>query len=88
MIDLNVTALIHLTYAVAPAFVARGACTIINIASVGGIAVEALSCVYSASKPYVLSFRHSLREDLAEKAVRVQTVLLGATATEFWDAAG
>src|ERR1700744_1913699 len=88
MIDLNVTALTRLTYAVVPAFVARGAGTIINISSVVGIAVEALNGVYSASKSYVLSFGHSLQKDLADKGVRVQTVLPGATATEFWDIAG
>jgi short-subunit dehydrogenase len=88
MIDLNITALTRLTYAAAPAFVARGAGTIINISSVVGIAVEALNGVYSASKSYVLSFGHSLQKDLAEKGVRVQTVLPGATATEFWDIAG
>jgi short-subunit dehydrogenase len=88
MIDLNITALTRLTYAAAPAFVARGAGTIINIASVVGIAVEALNGVYSASKSYVLSFGHSLQKDLSDKGVRVQTVLPGATATEFWDVAG
>ena len=88
MIDLNITALTRLTYAVAPAFVARGRGTIVNISSVVGIAVEALNGVYSASKSYVLSFGHSLQKDLAEKGVRVQTVLPGATATEFWDIAG
>jgi len=88
MIDLNITALTRLTYAVAPAFTARGAGTIINIASVVGIAVEALNGVYSASKSYVLSFGHSLQKDLADKGVRVQTVMPGATATEFWDIAG
>ncbi len=40
MIVLNVTALTRLTYAAAPAFVQRGAGTIINIASVVGIAPE------------------------------------------------
>jgi short-subunit dehydrogenase len=88
MIDLNITALTRLTYAAAPAFVARGAGTIINISSVVGVAVEALNGVYSASKSYVLSFGHSLQKDLAEKGVRIQTVLPGATATEFWDVAG
>jgi len=88
MIELNITALTRLTYAAAPAFVARGAGTIINISSVVGIAVEALNGVYSASKSYVLSFGHSLQKDLAGKGVRVQTVLPGATATEFWEVAG
>jgi uncharacterized protein len=88
MIDLNITALTRLTYAVAPAFVERGAGTIINISSVVGIAVELLNGVYSASKSYVLSFGHALQRDLADKGVRVQTVLPAATATEFWDVAG
>jgi uncharacterized protein len=88
MIGLNVTALTRLTYAAAPAFVARGAGTIVNISSVVGIAVEALNGVYSASKSYVLSLGHSLQKDLAGTGVRVQTVLPGATATEFWDIAG
>ncbi len=88
MIQLNITALTRLTYAVAPAFVARGTGTIVNISSVVGVAVEMLNGVYSASKSYVLSFGHSLQKDLADKGVRVQTVLPGATATEFWDVAG
>ena len=88
MIDLNVTALTRLTHAVAAGFVARGKGTIINISSVVGIAVENLNGVYSASKSYVLSFGHSLQKDLAEKGVRIQTVLPAATATEFWDIAG
>ncbi|GJD48854.1 hypothetical protein OPKNFCMD_1580 [Methylobacterium crusticola] len=88
MIQINITALTRLTYAIAPAFVARGSGTIVNISSVVGIAVEMLNGVYSASKSYVLSFGHSLQKDLADKGVRVQTVLPGATATEFWDVAG
>jgi uncharacterized protein len=88
MIFLNITALTRLTYAIAPAFAARGSGVIINISSVVGIAVEMLNGVYSASKSYVLSFGHSLQNDLADKGVRIQTVLPGATATEFWDVAG
>ena len=88
LIELNITALTRLTYAAAPAFVAKGAGTIINISSVVGIAVELLNGVYSASKSYVLSFGHALQRDLAGKGVRVQTVLPAATATEFWDVAG
>jgi len=88
MIGLNITALTRLTYAVAPVFASKGSGTIINISSVVGIAVELLNGVYSASKSYVLSFGHALQRDLADKGVRVQTVLPAATATEFWDVAG
>jgi len=88
MIDLNITALTRLSYAVAPVFAAKGSGTIVNISSVVGIAVEMLNGVYSASKSYVLSFGHALQRDLADKGVRIQTVLPGATATDFWDTAG
>jgi len=88
MIGLNITALTRLTYAIAPKFVERKNGTIINIASVVGIAVELLNGVYSASKSFVLSFGHTLQRDLADTGVRVQTVLPAATATEFWDIAG
>ena len=88
MIDLNVTALTRLTYAAAPAFVARGNGTIINISSVVAIAPERLNGVYGATKAFVLALTQSLVHELADKGVRVQAVLPGATATEFWDIAG
>ncbi len=88
MIALNVGALTRLTYAAAPAFVARGNGTIINIASVVGIAPERLNGVYGASKAYVLALTQSLQHELASKGLRLQAVLPGATATEFWDIAG
>lgn len=88
MIDLNVTALTRLTYAVAPALVARGRGAIINIASVVAIAPEVLNGVYGATKAYVLALSLSLHKELAARNVRIQAVLPGATATDFWSAAG
>jgi short-subunit dehydrogenase len=88
MIALNVTALTRLTYAAAPAFVARGSGTIINIASVVGIAPEALNGVYGATKAFVLALSHSLQHELAAKGIRIQAVLPAATATELWGLAG
>ena len=88
MIDLNVTALTRLTYAAAPAFAARGKGTIINISSIVAIAPELLNGVYGASKAYVLALSQSLQHEFADKGLRIQTVLPGATATEFWDIAG
>ena len=88
MISLNVTALTRLTYAAAPGFVARGNGTIINISSIVAIAPEVLNGVYGGTKAFVLAFNHSLVHELAGKGVRVQAVLPGATATEFWDVAG
>jgi short-subunit dehydrogenase len=88
LIKLNVTALTRLTYAAVPGFVQRGGGTIINISSIVGVAPEILNGVYGASKAFVLSFSHSLNHELADKGIRVQVVLPGATATDFWPTAG
>ena len=88
MISLNVSALTRLTYAAVPGFVARGTGTIINISSIVAISPEMLNGVYGGSKAYVLAFTHSLQHELASKGIRVQAVLPGATATDFWDAGG
>ena len=88
MIALNVSVPTYLAYAVAPAFVARGTGTIINIASIVAIAPELLNGVYGGSKAFVLAFSQSLHHELAGKGIRIQAVLPGATATEFWNLAG
>ena len=88
MIRLNVTALTRLTYAAAPAFVGRGSGTIINISSIVAIGPELLNGVYGGTKAFVLALTQSLVHEIADKGVRVQAVLPGATATEFWDIAG
>ena len=88
MITLNVSALTRLTYAAVPRFVKRGTGSIINIASIVGVAPELLNGVYGASKAFVLAFTVSLQKELADKNIRIQAVLPGATATDFWDIAG
>jgi short-subunit dehydrogenase len=88
MIGLNVTALTRLTYAAAPEMVARGGGTIINIASIVAIAPFSLNGVYGASKAFVLALSRSLEQELGDKNIRVQTVLPGVTATDFWRVAG
>lgn len=85
MIAVNVTAVMRLFYAAAPAFAARSKGTIINIVAV---APETLNGVYGGSKSFVLAFSRSLKKELADKGVTVQVVLPGATATAFGDIAG
>lgn len=88
MIRLNVAALMRLTYAVVPKLLERGSGTIINISSIAAISPETLNGVYGGTKAFVLAFTQSLEHELASKGVRLQAVLPGATATEFWDIAG
>jgi short-subunit dehydrogenase len=71
-----------------PAFVKRGAGVIINIASVVAIGPEILNGVYGGTKAFVLGFSQSLRHELANTGVKVQVVLPGATATDFWKISG
>ena len=87
MIELNVTALTRLTYAAAPAFVARGGGTIINISSAVAIAPELLNGVYGATK-HLCSLSACRSTTDWPKTVRIQTVLPGAVATNFSMVAG
>lgn len=88
MVSLNVEALMRLTYAVVPAFVARGRGTIVNIASIVAVAPEVLNGVYGGTKAFVLAFSQNLHRELENTGAHVQVVLPGATATDFWDIAG
>lgn len=88
MIELNVTALMRLTAAAVPGFIARGSGDIVNISSIVSVAPELLNGVYGGTKAFVLAFSQSLRHELSDKGVRVQVVLPGATATDLWSLAG
>jgi len=59
-----------------------------HFSSAGAIAPEMLNGVYGGTKAFVLALTHSLLHELADMGVRVQAVLRGATATEFWGVAG
>lgn len=88
LIELNVTALTRLTYAAVPGFIARGRGAVINISSIVAVAPELLNGVYGGSKAFVMAFSQSLHHELADKGLRVQAVLPGATATDFWSKGG
>jgi hypothetical protein len=88
MILLNVLALTRLAKAAATNFVAQGRGTLINIGSIVAVAPKLLNGVYGGTKAFVQAFSESLEHELSDKGVRVQVVLPGATATEFWDVAG
>ena len=62
--------------------------SIINIASVVGLAPEFAMTVYGATKAFVLFLSQGLSQELAPKGVYVQAVLPAATRTEIWDRSG
>lgn len=88
LIALNVTAPTLLAQAAGLAFSQRGAGAIINISSVLALAPEMIDGTYSATKAFMLNLSHGLSRELADKGVRVQAVLPGATRTEIWERSG
>jgi hypothetical protein len=86
MIDLNVTALMRLTYAVVPGLLKRGGGVIINMGSVTGIALESVfNGAHAGTKAFVIAFSRSLHKEFAENNIRVQVIVPGITATGFWN---
>lgn len=82
-IELNVTALALLTRAAVGAMTARGRGSIVNVASLAGLAPGPGIAVYSATKAFVSSLGLSLAAELRGTGVTVTTVHPGFTHTEF-----
>jgi uncharacterized protein len=87
-IAVNITALTRLTHAVLPGLLARGAGSIVNIASVLAFHTWPEFGAYNASKAYVVSFSQALQGEVAGKGVLVQVVIPPAVDTDFWNKAG
>jgi short-subunit dehydrogenase len=77
----------RLAGAVVPRFLAEGG-SIVNIASVLGVAPEVMPGIYPATKSFVLTFSQALQAELGSRGLYVQAVLPGATRTEIWAHAG
>jgi hypothetical protein len=84
----NITALTRLTHAVLPGFLARGAGSIVNIASVLAFHPWPEFAVYNASKAYVVSLSQALQGEVAGKGILVQVVVPPVVDTDFWNKAG
>ncbi|WP_338524940.1 SDR family oxidoreductase [Pseudomonas batumici] len=88
VINLNITALARLTSAITPRLVQAGTGSIINVASVVGLAPELQMTVYGATKAFVLFLSQGLNIELGSKGLYVQAVLPAATRTEIWERSG
>jgi len=91
MVDINVKGLLYVTHAALPHLLSaaesspREVADLINISSVAGRVARAGSGVYNLTKFGVTAFSESLRQELAERHVRVSVVEPGAVATELTD---
>ncbi|MGA8539635.1 MAG: SDR family oxidoreductase [Terriglobales bacterium] len=92
-IQLNITALTHLTRLYLPAMIERGKTErgktereggrILNVASTAAFQPGPLMAVYYATKAYVLHFSEAIANELQGTGVTVTCLCPGPTATEF-----
>jgi len=87
-IQLNITALTHLTRLFLTAMIERRSGRILNVASTAGFQPGPLMSVYYATKAYVISFSEALANELHGTGVTVTCLCPGATDTGFQGRAG
>jgi NADP-dependent 3-hydroxy acid dehydrogenase YdfG len=88
MVSVNLLGLLYSSQAALPHLLraaddgSRGVADLINISSVAGRVARSGNAVYSATKHAVGAFSEALRQEVAERHVRVSVVEPGAVATE------
>jgi short-subunit dehydrogenase len=87
MIQINMTAVTHLTKLLLPGMLERRRGRILNLASTAAFQPGPLMAVYYATKAYVLSFSEALANELSGTGVTVTALCPGPTITEFQEAA-
>ncbi len=87
MIDLNVKALVDLTYRFVAPMRERKQGAIINVASTAGFQPVPFMAVYAATKSFVLNFSEALWEENRPYGVTVMALCPGVTETNFFEAA-
>lgn len=81
-VDVNLTGVYNVTWAVKPGMIERGFGRIVNIASIAGLRPRPLSLAYAATKAGVISLTQGLAEALAPHGIRVNCVAPGLTETD------
>lgn len=88
LVNLNVTSQVHLIKRVLKDMVERDRGQILITSSVAGVLPGPREAVYAASKAFLRSFGHALREELKDTGVGVTVLMPGPTDTEFFERAG
>jgi uncharacterized protein len=88
MIDLNVRALVELTYLYWDRMLANKRGGVLNVASTAAFQPGPLMANYYASKAYVLSFSEAMWEEARDTGVNVSCLCPGPTVSKFRERAG
>ena len=83
ILEVNISALTHLTHLLLPAMTLSGRAAILNVSSVAGLLPLPNIAVYAATKAYVTSLSEALAIELRPKGVTVTAMCPGPIATEF-----
>ncbi len=86
MFQANLVGLVHLTSAVLPGMVERGAGKVVNNASISGYAYFPAATTYAASKAGVVAFTESLRRELRGTGVSTLHLVTPGVNTDMLDA--
>jgi short-subunit dehydrogenase len=87
MINLNITALAHLTWLFLPCMIKRMSGKILNLASTASFQPGPTMSVYFASKAFVLSYSEAINNEVREHGITVTALCPGATLSGFQAAA-
>lgn len=85
VIELNITALTHLTHLLLPILREHAPSALLHVGSIVGYFPLREYAVYAASKAYVNSFSHALRIEERCRGVTVTLLAPGPVPTEFFD---
>jgi len=87
MLDVNISALTHLTHLLVPRMIACGRAAVLNVSSVASFFPLPNMAVYSATKAYVTSFSEAIAMELRPHGITVTALCPGPMPTEFFDVA-
>jgi short-subunit dehydrogenase len=87
MLDVNISALTHLTHLLLPSMTAGGRAAILNVSSVASFFPLPNMAVYSATKAYVTSLSEALAIELRPRGITVTALCPGPVPTEFFSVA-
>jgi uncharacterized protein len=88
MVQVNVSAVVHLTHLYLPGMIARRQGDILIVASTAAFQAVPYITTYAATKSFDLQFAEGLAEEVRHHGIRVCALCPGSTDTEFHKVAG
>jgi NADP-dependent 3-hydroxy acid dehydrogenase YdfG len=82
VLDVNFTAVMHLTRQLLPQMIERKSGAVINLSSLSGRHTDAGAAIYAATKHALNGFSGCLYEDVRDYGIKVSTIMPGFVETE------